>query len=153
MDEDRLRRHDLTDGEWVRLAPLLPAHPRQGHRWNDHRLVINGIFFRARAGCSWRDLPGCGTGTGRPSITGIAAGRGMGRGRGSLTSCALGVMRRRGQAWAVAVDSTIVRAHQHAAGARRRSARRYRSCPAGARRAERPGAHRGLSRITRTERP
>ena len=57
VDEDRLKRHDLTDGEWARLGPLLPGHPRQGHRWNDHRLVIDGMFFRARAGCPWRDLP------------------------------------------------------------------------------------------------
>jgi hypothetical protein len=30
VDEDRLKRHDLTDAEWVRLEPLLPGHPRQG---------------------------------------------------------------------------------------------------------------------------
>jgi len=29
MDEDRLKRHDLSDGKWARLKPLLPAHPRQ----------------------------------------------------------------------------------------------------------------------------
>jgi transposase len=57
VDVDRLKRHDLNDAEWARLAPLLPAHPRQGHRWNDHRLVIDGIFFRTRTGCPWRDLP------------------------------------------------------------------------------------------------
>src|SRR5262252_7194709 len=57
VDEDRLNRHDLTNGECARLEPLLPAHPRQGHRWNDHRRVINGVMFRARAGCPWRDLP------------------------------------------------------------------------------------------------
>ena len=28
-----------------------------GGRWADHRMVINGVFFRARAGCPWRDLP------------------------------------------------------------------------------------------------
>ena len=28
MDEDRLKRHDLTDAEWVRLAPLLPRRIR-----------------------------------------------------------------------------------------------------------------------------
>jgi hypothetical protein len=49
VDEDRLKRHDLTDGEWTRLEPLLPGHPRQRHRWNDHRLVIDGIFFRTQA--------------------------------------------------------------------------------------------------------
>jgi transposase len=30
MDDDRLRRHDLTDAEWALLEPLLPRHPRQG---------------------------------------------------------------------------------------------------------------------------
>src|SRR6266571_6115892 len=57
MDDDRLKRHDLTDAGWARLEPLLPAHPRQGHRWNDHRVVIDGIFCRVRTGCPWRDLP------------------------------------------------------------------------------------------------
>jgi transposase len=57
VDDDRLKRYDLSDTEWARLEPLLPAHPRQGHRWNDHRLVIDGILFRTRAGGPWRDLP------------------------------------------------------------------------------------------------
>ncbi len=36
---------------------FLPADPPRGGRWSDHQMVINGIFFRARAGCPWRDLP------------------------------------------------------------------------------------------------
>ena len=36
---------------------FLPAGPPRGGRWADHRSVIDGIFFRARAGCPWRDLP------------------------------------------------------------------------------------------------
>jgi transposase len=55
VDEKRLRRHDLSGAEWARLEPLLPVHPRQGHRWNDHRLVIDGIFFGTRTGWPWRD--------------------------------------------------------------------------------------------------
>jgi transposase len=58
VDEERLRRHDLSDAEWARLEPLLPQHPCQGHRWNDHRMVINGIFW-TRTGCPSRDLPDC----------------------------------------------------------------------------------------------
>ena len=58
MDEERLKRHDLTDEEWERLEPLLPStRPQRGGRWSDHRTVINGIFFRTRAGTTWRDLP------------------------------------------------------------------------------------------------
>jgi transposase len=57
VNED-LRRHDLRDEERERLAPLLPGHPRQGHRCNDDLTVIQGILFRARASCPGRDLPG-----------------------------------------------------------------------------------------------
>ncbi|MEV7009446.1 transposase [Streptosporangium sp. NPDC051022] len=53
----RLKRDDLTEDEWVKLAPLLPAHRRRGHQGADHRAVINGVFFRNRAACSWRSLP------------------------------------------------------------------------------------------------
>jgi broad specificity phosphatase PhoE/transposase len=61
VDDKRLRRHDLSDAEWDRLAPLLPADPPRGGRWLDHRMVINGVFHRTRAGCAWRDLsPWCG---------------------------------------------------------------------------------------------
>jgi transposase len=56
--DDRLIRHDLTDEEWQRLLPMMPADARRGRRWSDHRMVINGILFRTRAGCPWRDLPG-----------------------------------------------------------------------------------------------
>src|SRR5258707_4186331 len=75
VDEDRLKRHDLSDAEWARLEPLLPGHPRQGHRWNDHRLVIDGIFFRTRTGCPWRGLAGAGPALENPVLTGAAPGR------------------------------------------------------------------------------
>ncbi len=117
MDEDRLKRHDLTDAEWARLEPLMPAHPRQGHRWNDHRIVINGIFHRVRTGCPWRDLPE------RFGPYQTAYGRhrrwsGDGTWERILEVLQTGCDQREGAAWSLAVDSTVVRAHQHAAGAR-----------------------------------
>src|SRR5512133_3086407 len=52
------RRFELTDQEWDRLAPLLPAMtPQRGGRWRDHRQVLHGILFRTRTGVPWRDLP------------------------------------------------------------------------------------------------
>ena len=95
----------------------MPAHPRQGHRWNDHRTVINGIFFRTRTGCPWRDLP--------PQFGNWSTIYGRHR-RGSLDGTwgqVLDVLRARcdaaeGTDWTVSADSTVVRAHQHAAGAR-----------------------------------
>jgi transposase len=57
VDEERLKRHGLTDEQWARLEPLLPSHPQPGRRWADHRLVIDGVLHRTRAGGPWRDLP------------------------------------------------------------------------------------------------
>ena len=52
------RRFEITDEEWERLAPLLPAMtPQRGGRWRDHRQVLNGILFRVRTGVPWRDVP------------------------------------------------------------------------------------------------
>ena len=34
-----------------------PLHPPRGGRWADHRKVIDGILFRTRTGCPWRDVP------------------------------------------------------------------------------------------------
>jgi len=117
--DDRLGRHELTDEEWARLAPLMPAHPRQGHRWNDHRLVVDGILFRTRAGCPWRDLPE------RYGNSKTVYGRHRRWSADGTWENILGALRAgcdagAGAGWTVAVDATVVRAHQHAAGARRR---------------------------------
>ena len=119
MDEDRLRRHDLTDAEWARLEPLLPRQPRQGRRWNDHRLVINGIFFRTRTGCPWRDLPGH-FGNWKTVYNRHRRWSGDGTWEMILDQLRAGCDQAAGAAWTVAADATVVRAHQHAAGARRR---------------------------------
>jgi transposase len=51
-------RHDLTDEQWAILAPLLPVSSRRGRprRWT-LRQLIDGIRFRTRVGCPWRDVP------------------------------------------------------------------------------------------------
>jgi hypothetical protein len=67
VDEERLKRHHLTDEEWARLEPLLPVNAVQGARWKDHRMVINGIFHRTRTGTVWRDLPRSASGSGTQS--------------------------------------------------------------------------------------
>lgn len=48
----------LTDAQWERLRPLLPPQkPATGRPAVDHRLVVEGIVFVMRTGCSWRALP------------------------------------------------------------------------------------------------
>jgi putative transposase len=49
---------DLTDAQWCVLAPLVPpAKPGGRPRAVDIRAVLNGIFYHARGGASWRMLP------------------------------------------------------------------------------------------------
>ena len=115
---DRLKRHDLTDEEWERLRPFLPADPRQGGRWVDHRAVINGIFFRSRSGCPWRDLPE-GFGNWKTVYNRHRRWSGDGTWEMILDRLRAGCDEGAGRAWIVAVDATVVRVHQHAAGARR----------------------------------
>ena len=55
-------RHDLTDEQWAILAAvldsLLPVGRKAGRprRWT-LRQLIDGIRFRTRTGCPWRDVP------------------------------------------------------------------------------------------------
>jgi hypothetical protein len=49
---------DLTEEEWARIAPLLPAPTgRRGRPYQEHRRVINGILWVLRTDAHWRDLP------------------------------------------------------------------------------------------------
>jgi len=51
-----MMRFDLSDDEWDIIKPLLPEN-RQGPRRVDDRRVLNGIFYILRTGAPWRDLP------------------------------------------------------------------------------------------------
>ncbi|WP_370087704.1 IS5 family transposase [Streptacidiphilus sp. MAP12-16] len=113
-------RGDLTNEEWARLRPHLPAHGGLGGQWSDHRRVLNGIYFRERTGVPWRDLPvrygkwktvyerhrrWSADGTWDRILKAVQA---QADAEGRLD-------------WSqVSVDSTTCRAHQHAAGARKR---------------------------------
>ena len=52
-----VRRSELTDEAWERIAPLLPENGRRGKQCKDHREVVNGTLWRIRTGAPWRDLP------------------------------------------------------------------------------------------------
>ncbi|WP_413787973.1 IS5 family transposase [Streptomyces murinus] len=117
-------RGDLSDAEWERLRLFLPVSNKRCGRWRDHRQVIDGILHRVRTGVQWRDLPErfgpwktvyerhrqwSADGTWERLLQQVQA-----------EADAAGELERD-----ISVDSTIVRAHQHAAGARNRSAANY----------------------------
>lgn len=117
-------RFDLTDAQWVVLEPILESalpgaeKPGRPPKWSKRQL-IDGIRWRVRAGTPWRDVPAeygpwqtvyglfrrwQRNGTWARLLAGLQV---VAEAAGLIT-------------WDVSVDSTIARAHQHAAGARKR---------------------------------
>ena len=81
-------------------------------------MVINGIFFRTRTGCPWRDVPG-GFGNWKTVYNRHRRWSGDGTWQEILGRLQAGCDEAEGRDWTLSADSTVVRAHQHAAGARR----------------------------------
>jgi len=55
---ERRSPSDMTDGEWVRLEPLIPpAKPGGRPRETNMREAVNAILYLLRTGCPWRYLP------------------------------------------------------------------------------------------------
>lgn len=113
-------RHDLTDAQWAVLEPLLPTPRKAGRppRWSKRQL-IDGIRWRIRVGAPWRDIPEC---YGSWSAAYALFRRWQRDGTWARILTALqAVADAAGRiVWDVSVDSSITRAHQHAAGARKR---------------------------------
>ncbi|WP_371129462.1 IS5 family transposase [Streptomyces sp. TLI_105] len=113
-----VRRHELSDAEWAVLSRFLPSSGTAGRPRADDRLVLNGIVWKLRTGSAWRDVPER-YGSWQTLYTRFR--------RWALDGTFSRVLRQV-QAekdtagdidWLVSVDSTIVRAHQHATGGKR----------------------------------
>lgn len=107
-----MARFDLSDAEWRIIEPLLLNTPR-GVAWVDDRRVLNGIFYILRTGSPWRDLPeryGPYTTVynrfNRWAKAGVWVNIFNALAAKSLQSMAF-------------IDSSIIRAHQHAAGGKK----------------------------------
>jgi transposase len=105
----------FTDEQWERIEPLLPSNAgRRGHPFGDHRRVVEGIAYRVRTGIPWRDLPREQFG---PWQTVWKRHRRY-AGDGTWDRVLARILAELDAAgkidWAVSVDATIVRAHQHA---------------------------------------
>jgi len=125
--------HELTDEQWARLAPLLPPQkPRTGRPAKDHRTVVEGICWLGRSGAPWRDLP-AEYGPWRTVASRFYRWDQQGVWARVLTALQAQADARGAFGWLLHhLDSTIVRAHQHAAGAKGGTRRRKRSAAVGA---------------------
>jgi transposase len=115
-----VRRHELTDEAWEQIAPLLPQVGRRNGRWRDHRQVVNGICWKLATGAPWRDIP---ERYGPWKTCHERLRRWTADGTWDRVLARVQV-HDDGQPveFVVHVDSTSVRAHQHAAGARKKGA-------------------------------
>ena len=115
-----VRRHELTDEAWEQIAPLLPQAGRRNGRWRDHRQVVNGICWKLATGAPWRDIP---ERYGPWKTCHERLRRWTADGTWDRVLARVQV-HDDGQPveFVVHVDSTSVRAHQHAAGARKKGA-------------------------------
>ena len=113
-----VRRYGLRDDQWDRIKDFLPGRDGYvGVTAADNRLFVEAVLYRYRAGIPWRDVP-------------ERFGDWKNIHQRLRRWCESGVFERIFRALAedsdneyMMLDSSIVRAHQHSAGARKKTAK------------------------------
>ena len=101
-----------SDSEWAIIQPLLPNKPRGVPRVDDRR-VVNGIFYILRTGSPWRDLPE------RYGPYTTVYNRYNRWAKAGVWLAVFEALSARSPESLHLIDSSIVRAHQHAAGGKK----------------------------------
>ena len=117
-----MRRYALRDDQWDRIKNQLPGREGSvGVTAADNRLFVEAVLYRYRAGIPWRDLPerfgdpiNVHKRFSRWAISGV------------LERVFRGLAEDADNEYAM-IDSTIVRAHQHSAGAKKKTGKTRRS--------------------------
>ena len=106
-------RYEITDADWDRIKHLLPGQPGQhGGVAEDNRWFIDAVLYVARTGIPWEDLPAR---FGKHNSAWRRFDRWAKQGRWKAIMDAL---RDDDMEWSL-LDSTAVRAHPTAAGAKK----------------------------------
>ena len=107
------KRYALRDDQWERIQGLLPG--REGHvggTAKDNRRFVEAVLSRYRAGIPWRDLPG------RFGDFRVIHTRHMRWSRSGAWEQVFKHLAADADNEYAMIDATIIRAHQHAAGAK-----------------------------------
>ena len=129
------RRHELSDQQWAKIEALLPGREGDpGKSGENNRLFVNAVLWIAKTGAPWRDLP---ERFGNWNSVFQRFNRWCKRG---VWQRVLETVKGDADLEHLLLDSTVIRAHQHAAGAKGgRSAKRSAALgAAGARKSTRP---------------
>lgn len=106
----------ITDAMRDRIEPLMPADPVRGRRWADHRRTLEAIAWKYRTNSPWRDLPDE-LGSFQTAHKRLIRWAVDGTWEMLLAAVLAAADADDDIDWTVSVDSTVIRAHQHAAGA------------------------------------
>jgi len=113
-----MRRYALRDDQWERIKDLLPGRPGSvGMTAADNRLFVEAVLYRYRAGIPWRDLPE------RFSDWKNVHRRFSRWARSGVWQRVFEHLAEAADNEYAMIDSTIVRAHQHSAGAQKKLAK------------------------------
>jgi transposase len=105
-----MRRHEIPDEHWERIKDLLPGQVGDpGVTAKDNRLFVNAVLWMAKTGAPWRDLPE------RFGPWGSVWKRFDRWGAKGVWKRVFEALQEPDLEWMI-LDSTVVRAHQHAAG-------------------------------------
>jgi transposase len=104
---------------WDRIEPLMPADPVRGRRWADHRRTPEAIAWKYRTNSPWRGLP-TELGSFQTAHKRLIRWAVDGTWEKILATVPAAADAHDDIDWTLSVDSTVVRAHQHAAGALKR---------------------------------
>ena len=108
-----MRRHEIPDDQWERIKDLLPGKASDpGVTANDNRLFVNAILWIAKTGAPWRDLPE------RFGNFNSVWRRFDRWSRKGVWDRVFRELHDPDLEWLL-LDSTVIRAHQHAAGAKK----------------------------------
>ena len=114
-----VRRYGLGDDAWERIEGMLPGRAgSEGRPAKDNRLFVEAVLYRYRAGIPWRDLP---ERFGDFRVVHTRWSRWAKRGIWKRVLALLAA--EAGHEYAM-IDSTVVRAHPHSAGALKKGAAR-----------------------------
>ncbi|CAN5831931.1 IS5 family transposase [soil metagenome] len=111
-----MRRHEIKDEDWVRIKDLLPGQTEDpGVTAKDNRLFVNAVLWIAKTGAPWRDLP---KRFGLWNTVWKRFDRWVTKG---VWLRVFEALKDPDLEWLI-LDSTVIRAHQHAAGAAKKGA-------------------------------
>jgi len=119
-----VHRHALSDKQWARLQRVIPPQRSGPHAIRGDRLFINAVLYRAKTGLPWRDLP---ERFGDFRVVHLRFSRWAKTG---VWARVFEHLAQDADNEYAMIDATIVRAHQHSAGAQKKTATTKRSAAA-----------------------